>query len=106
MYETSPWRKPLRARVVVGELIGGSFRVPGGRGRVRRRRRAAAKAGWGARGVIGVRRASKGSACRSGIAAPFVDMAELPAGPHEQGLGGGHGAVEDGCGLGTLSPSR
>ena len=58
----------------------------------RRLRRWAAKAGFGATGVVGARGASRIDPS-SGIAAPLVDLAELSAGPHEQGLGGGFGDV-------------
>src|ERR1700674_321748 len=80
-------------------LIGGSSVVDVGMARPRRERRSAAKTGSGSSGVTGSRRASNGSMCGSGIAVHLVDVAELPSGTNQQGLGCGHGTAEDGGGL-------
>src|ERR1039458_1956943 len=106
MYETSPLRTPLRGRLVVSVVMGGSLRVGVGTARTRRSRRSAAKAASGARGMIGERSASNGSGCGSGIVSPLVDMAELSTGAHEQGLGRGHTATPGGGGPGGAEGGR
>src|SRR5271157_3179061 len=68
--------------------------------RTRRLYRPAAKAGSGATGMIGTRSASSGSVRGSGIAALLIDVAELPAGPHQQRLSGPDAAVKDSGSLG------